>query len=477
MRTVRDGSEVVVRPPFERWEGLVAPIRRDGMRRELLDAAYRYSTEIGLDAPIPDSSAPVIVCGHQAEMQHPGISVKSAAASVLAVRIGGAAVNVVVDTDSADRFGARVPSGDGDVMDVPLLEAGSALAAGYVAVPDEAAMGAWLGAIERAVGATGSFATGVAEFATGALRERGSATSLADWATRARRRFERLPDGGSVVLELPVSRIMETAAWAHFIQGVVEGSERFVAAYNDALAAFRVRHRTRSAAQPFPDLTCDDSGECEAPFWLLDGGERRPVTFGGMADASAAHIAPKAVTLSLFLRSYLADLAIHGTGGDRYDEVTDEVASGVGLEPLAARVCATADVLFGWSMDPGSTRERSEVLQDLDRVRHHPETWVSSPLLGEDVRMEARSLLEEKSRLVADIGAPGADRKAMGLGIKEVNARIASMLDPVLVSLEQELGRIDERVALVERLDARTFSYPVFDPIELAAFFARAFAE
>ena len=49
-------------------------------------------------------------------------------------------------------------------------------------------------------------------------------------------------------------------------------------------------------------------------------------------------LAPKAVTLTLFARVFLADLFLHGVGGARYDEVTDGIMRRMyGIEPPGSR--------------------------------------------------------------------------------------------------------------------------------------------
>ena len=74
-------------------------------------------------------------------------------------------------------------------------------------------------------------------------------------------------------LEAAVSEIARGSAFYAFAAHLALDAERFHAAYNGALRAHRERSRTRSPAQPFPDLA--ESAEqlrCRDPDKRRDGG-------------------------------------------------------------------------------------------------------------------------------------------------------------------------------------------------------------
>lgn len=483
--TVSTASKVITRPPFSSWSQLVGSCREgeaalDRTRRELLDSAQRYSESIGIDTGLVPADVPVVLCGHQAEMQHPGITVKSLAASLVAARVGGVAVNVVVDTDEAGGFAACVPawgSGPG-VADIPLFDTPSNVMSGWATPPDGDSLDAWLASIHRSVATAGFPAESLCRFAGIARDALVAGDSLASWATRIRRRFEAPIEGGAIVLELPVSHILATKAWESFVAATLVDAHRFNVSYNRALADFRMRHKTRSAAQPFPDLAVDDSGRWEAPFWLIDDeGTRRAATVDELRTVPARLIAPKAVTLTLFLRSHLADLSIQGLGGERYDEVTDDVATLLGGVSLAPRVLATADVLLPWKVDGSTLRERSAVVMDLDRVRHHPEQWLDHPALDPGRAADSRALVEEKRLLVARIAEAGDEKRSIGICIKAINTELSAVLEPVTASLERELAGIETAEVHRRAVETRSFSYPMFEPAELSAFLESSLAD
>ena len=76
-------------------------------RRELLTVAAEYTgsyRDVHRPADVADWIArPIVMGGHQPELFHPGVWIKNAALDAYARRLGGTAVNLVVDTDRCAR--------------------------------------------------------------------------------------------------------------------------------------------------------------------------------------------------------------------------------------------------------------------------------------------------------------------------------------------------------------------------------------
>src|SRR5262249_26727761 len=125
----------------------------------------------------------------------------------------------------------------------------------------------------------------------------------------------------------------------------------------------RRRHGIRSRNHPVPDLARDGDW-FEAPFWAWQAGSSRrgrlfarfsdnaltlragtvvgPVLRRGPAivedwlilERTGFKVRTRALTTTLFARLLLADLFLHGIGGGKYDELTDELMRRYfGLEP------------------------------------------------------------------------------------------------------------------------------------------------
>ena len=188
---------------------------------------------------------------------------------------------------------------------------------------------------------------------------------------QARHRLEL--DWGSRTLELPQSHVCQTRPFRWFALHLLANADALRSAYNGALAGYRSAHRLRSPAQPLPDLQQTD-GWTETPFWIWkaeqprrralftrhDGGDlaltdlagwqtrmpsptanRIDAAVDGLAELEAAgvKIRTRALITTLYARLLLADSFIHGIGGAKYDQVTDQLCQsffGVELPPYVA---------------------------------------------------------------------------------------------------------------------------------------------
>ena len=273
-------------------------------------------------------------------------------------------------------------------------------------------------------------------------------------------------------------------------------ASRFSAAYNAELADYRIVNKTRSPAQPFPDLALAD-GSIELPLWLLDAAGRssvmvRPLAGGGAhlmgADgapivelpsdpaaaidvlaASGVLIAPKALALTTFVRVFACDLFIHGVGGGRYDRVTDGVCRRYYRIEPPGFVVASITMYLPLGAHIVTDDEVADARARLNRLEHNPDA-----LLGDvefdsaDEQASAVALAAEKTRLVAAIAAPDADKKALGLGIREVNAELAALLAPLREGLEAEVAALEAQLAASDILTDRTYPFCFWSPLEVA---------
>jgi hypothetical protein len=148
----------------------------------------------------------------------------------------------------------------------------------------------------------------------------------------------------------------------------------FATEYNQALREYRAFNRIRTDGRPMPDLVVSDD-VCEAPFWLDDlkaesrsrcrvkrrgnqwnlviDGDALALESGAEGWSAAANLqrfllahnsrlSPRALTLTLFMRLLIVDQFVHGVGGARYDQVTDQVIQRfIGIDPPGFSVTTT----------------------------------------------------------------------------------------------------------------------------------------
>jgi hypothetical protein len=334
-----------------------AALRRQA-RGEVIAAAKRHFAQFG--EPLPDAPPDsIIMAGHQPELFHPGVWVKSFALSGLARQHGLTPINLIVDNDTIKSTSIRVPGCD---------ESGTAH---LVSVPFDG----WSGETpweHRGVADPDVFAS-FPERVAAELRGWHYEPLLPAYWRQVRRLIREQPTMGACLaaarrdlerrwgchnLEVPVSAVCCTETFAYFACHLVAELPRFHATYNEVLAAYRSAQRIRSPGRPVPDLGSDGDW-LEAPFWGSHPGQpkrgrlfaRR--TSGGIElrvkeqrwpalpspdrdpdqaarvwqrmQADGFSIRSRALTNTLFARLVLADLFMHGIGGGKYDELTDEI--------------------------------------------------------------------------------------------------------------------------------------------------------
>lgn len=511
-------GELLEEPPYEEWSealdanlaaiggrsfdvaGLDANALRESARTELLTAASAFSERLGVpvrDQPTSGEPVPLIVTGHQPDLYHPGIWVKNFLLQRFARQHSAHALDLVVDSDGFDNVAVSAPCLTPEprrcIHYLAVGAAGSCFAT--APVPSAQHIEEFCAAVQSSLIGLSSPAparhfTDFCSHLRSALPESGN---LAELLTFARRRYE--VDAGTDYPELPVTLMSGSAAFARFIVHLAGNAPAFAAAYNAELYAYRRQSRTRSKAQPFPDLEVGER-EIELPFWRIADGVRSPVRVGIAADGgmtfatmhgaflelpsepeaavaafmeSGEVLAPKALALTMFVRMFVADLFIHGVGGGRYDRITDGVIRRFfGVEP-PAYVIASLTVYLPLGARIVEEGELSELRERINRLEHNPDAALGeAEFASADERDEAMALADEKARLVKAISLPDADKKSLGQRIREVNSKLAGIVSPMRESLESELQRLEALRQAAEILTDRTYPYCFWNPSDVA---------
>lgn len=300
---------------------------------------------------------PLIATGHQTELHHPGVWMKNAVIDRLASRTGGRAVHLAVDTDQPKHLHLRYPTS---------LDGRTPPASDPITDDETLSTAAWTGRLSapspvyatamerRFLAAEAGFGfESVAGRVLGSIRvaslEEGvlppvlvSALHELDWW-----------------LGLRYDALLATPLWEYegfllLCSELIARADEYAACYNRALAEYRAEEGITNVGRPMPDLKVAQD-VIELPLWLDDldrgtrgrlsvsrsaggwcvaiGGEKFvPDREGGFETAGQlrrflrqrnCRLAPRALTLTTFMRLLVADLFVHGIGGGRYDQVTD----------------------------------------------------------------------------------------------------------------------------------------------------------
>jgi hypothetical protein len=481
------------------WEDL-----RRQARQQVLTAARNYLQQAGEPVPAANGSS-LILAGHQPELFHPGVWVKNFALQGLTRRHGATALNLVVDTDTVKTTTLHVPA-----VTVPLLPIGESrpnrLAVSFDLSGPETPYeerpvldeGLFTSLPARARHAWG-YVPLLEDFWEEARRQAQRTPLLGERFAAARRTFERR--WGCHNLEVPVSLLCRCEPFAWFACQTLVELPRFHALYNRILESYRRRHGLRTRSHPVPDLTATGPW-LEAPFWAWTTGQARrqrllvrrgeralhlragedqwpslPLPSGGDASATVAawldledrgfKVRSRALTTTMFARLLVSDLFIHGIGGGKYDELTDElIRSFYSLEPPAFLVLSATLLLplphFRATAD--GCRQLARQYRDL---HWKPERYLAQ---AGDQDGRVRQLIDQKIDWIA---RPATTRHQRCERFRELR-RLTEALRAVLAGQERQVrerqGRCEEELAANQVLRRRDYAFCLYPEAQLRRF-------
>jgi hypothetical protein len=521
LRAPQQHGAIVAEPPLGDAEELVAANRqrlasinlhllgrpsadlRRQARHDAVATAKEYLQQAGEPAADYGDSS-LLMAGHQPELFHPGVWVKNFALNGLAKALGATPVNLIVDNDTAKATSLRIPALASPENPWPHA----------VSLPYDH----WTGEVpyeERRVSDEGLFAT-LPERARPILQEWGVVPLLrAFWAeagrqaerspllgerlVAARRAFERC--WGCHNLELPVSRLCRTEPFAWFGCHLLSDLTRFHAIYNSCVQAYRRRYGIRSRNHPVPDLAREGDW-LEAPFWAWRAGRKErgrllvrrtdtalalrvdaepwpELPAGANQDPAALvrewqrleqhgfKIRSRALTNTLFARLFLADLFIHGIGGGKYDELTDEIARRFyGQEPprylvLSATLLLPLPTFLAL---PAECRRLARELRDLS---YNPQRHLDD---AAPVSSSALDLAAEKQAWIAQPPAHKRARRERFQVLRELSQKLRTFVTDRIRTVEQEMLRCDRELQANAVLQRRDYAFTLFPEAMLRSF-------
>jgi hypothetical protein len=354
-------------------------------------------SETRAEIGVSSTDQPLVATGHQTELYHAGVWAKLALLKQVSRLVNGRAFHFAVDTDSPKHLNFRWPGRSLPITQDPSIS--SAAWTGLLSAPSAAharSLREQLAHDSAAFGyqpAGSDFLKSLADLAPAGL-------DLPGALTRSMQELDR--SLGLQHTATTVSPLLAMQGYLIFVTHLLSRAGAFAASYNRALGMFRRAHGVRTVSRPMPDLF-SSADSMETPFWLDDlasGRRLRPSVFpregafvlellsgdefvfsttvdawqsaedlGRWLKRTNHRLSPRALTLTMFLRLLIADQFVHGIGGGRYDQVTDDIiADFFQLQPPTFSV-TTATLLLPQAA--GRTRAcTSCVIQDGHQLRH-----------------------------------------------------------------------------------------------------------
>jgi hypothetical protein len=462
---------------------------------EVIESARQYLSSPSL--PVSGSER-LIVAGHQPEFFHPGVWVKNFVLAGQGRRHGRSALNLVVDNDTAKGTAIRIPVTaddprqvmaetvpfDRDEADVPYEECG---------VVDHGLFNSFP---RRLAKLTQSWGYEPLAFPTWLLLRVNAARGvpLGEAIAQTRRAWER--KWGATNLELPVSRLAGTRAFTGFVQAVLADLPRFADDYNTAIRAYREANHLRSRNHPAPELARRDCW-IEAPFWVWRADAPRRVhlfacrTEGGIelragdrvlgklpleAEAFRAvwtnlvaagwKVRPRALTLTLFTRLGFADGFIHGIGGGKYDEVTDDIIRRFfRIEPPGYAV-VSATIRLPIRRFPATADDLHRAERLVRDLEWNPQVFAEAP-------ERFPELVADKATLITDEPGSHADRRVWFRQLQTVTRDLRPAVADRRENAVRDVVRLRDELTANDVLASREYAWPLFPEAVLRNAFTR----
>lgn len=467
-----DGG-LLTEPPLADYDRLISENRkRLGGLAGPCGTAFRAKARAELLGHLADSGKPLLMAGHQPELFHPGVWAKNFVLAGQAKRLGAEAVNLIVDNDTFKTRALTLPRAAPDAHGVELETVPFDVSAPELpyeeAYPrDWAAVTSWPDRL-RPITDTWDFQPLIYSVWPRVISCLKTGFSFTRAFVGARKNLEIKWGGGTS--EIAVSQVAGHQSFGVFARCLMADADRFAAVYNAAIADYRRDNGIKSKNHPAPEL--QRSGDLvEAPLWIWRtddpvrhrvyvrrradsleiwaGTDQLAATLSGATaccgaiSAAGWKLRPRALTLTLYSRLALADLFIHGIGGGKYDEVTDEIIRRYfGIEPPAyAVVSATIRLpLARFNADAEALRTQQRLIRNL--------TW--NPQYFDEARRAAPALAEAKWEIAKD---RPADKKARREWFRKL-AELTTQMRPSTARLSATAA--EQLTAITAELDANS---------------------
>lgn len=465
-------------------------------------------------------SIPIILTGHEPIFYHPGIWIKNHLAYHLAESLKGISINLVVDSDSCTAGFMYVPcfsKESASIQKVSFVEGKETQAYEEISFEMVEVIEHFKDKVDALlrknnhddVKATVKnmqimFDCFIHQMRHAYLQGCKDMTGL---FTSARKGMENA--FGIKNLEIPVSLMCNTKGFYSFFLHILYNARQFAEIHNEKLNDYRNIHAISSKANPVPDLEIHDT-LVELPFWIWEkGGTRNKcyarydagsiiVTNGNQMEwalkkdeepqkiisrlrsleSQPSHtikLRPRAITLTMFSRLFLSDVFIHGTGGSRYDVITNGIMKDF-LHINPPKYITTTTTLFLPVKTQDIDAKTFPALQkELNDMRTNPERHASGKTRQHPLFLK---MVEEKRALIERMrGSDKEKRSQLFHQIKELNASMFKQITNELGNGQKKLAAIKEKMACNEVVKCREYPMGIFPFNALHDHFANVFSE
>jgi hypothetical protein len=402
--------------------------------------------------------------------------VKNFALNGLARRHGLVPLNLIADNDAAKSTSLRFPVlGDPDAVhlrSVPFDRFDGRAPYEDRRVQDESLFRTFVERTER-IWRHWGFTSMLPEVWADVLHQYKRTPLLGECLAAARRAWERRWDCHN--LELPLSRLCDSEAFAGLVRHLLNDLPRFHAIYNESLHEYRRLHGVRDRSRPVPDLA-REGDRFEIPFWALRPGDKRRERLAlrqGESVPAGVRLRTRALMTTLFARLCLGDGFIHGIGGGKYDEVTDAIIERwLGLRPPRFFVL-TATLRLPLPAFPTRPNDVRTVAQRVRDLVWNPQRHLAADAMTDS---SVRQLVVEKESRIREEPRGKAERSTRYQSLRLITEALRAWVGKQVELAQADYHRRAAEWSANRKLLRRDFAWCLF-PRDMLSAFCRRFLE
>ncbi|GIW82439.1 MAG: hypothetical protein KatS3mg105_4246 [Gemmatales bacterium] len=514
LQAPRENGAVLIEPPLSQAAGLLAHNRAlfetaynkfwsrswSELRREARQGLLSGDRPSAVSTPGSGATDLILMAGHQPELFHPGVWLKNFVLFGLARQLGATPVNLVVDSDIVKTTSIRVPipsernlvasrfiEFDEPTTERPFEEA---------EVRNEELFRTFPRRVQESLAAW-SIEPCVTTYWNEVLRAAEHSQLLGERLAAGRRSLE--VRWGCHNLEIPVSDLCQKISFVRFVYEILGNLARFREIYNDCIREYRRRHRVRSRSHPAPELSARNEW-LEAPFWVWrkrvgqrqavwtrqndDGFEiqvgddtdlrirfARQVSDKQLLgewrqlDERGIRFRTRALTTTLYVRLFLADLFLHGIGGAKYDELTDDIIRRFWELPAPAYLAVSGTLRLPLPGYAANEYDRQRLLRLLHDLRCNPQRHLPSA-----IPESAKRLAAEKAAWVARQAKNRTQSRERFRKLKELTRALEPFVADRKSKINEELASIEEQLRANHLVNRRDYAFCLFPEAQLKEF-------
>jgi hypothetical protein len=418
-------------------------------------------------------SGPVILTGHQAGFDHAGVFAKTIAVEALAAHLGGTGVFLTVDSDLPKTTQMRVPFARRGQVRRGIVQIPGCDPELPVEWQPPVARSRWREFFDRIAELVAADDTLLPTYTEGFFDDPAKSLDLLAAIGRGQVRVGGLL-GLKAARDISTSQLSRTPEFRAFVAHLMLRAEQFAHQYNQAQQAYRARHRVRSRRQPVPRLVIDGE-RVELPFWISQEGRARQrllvadrgdhvVLFadytsigrestarlsnaanlaeGFRFESKGWHLRPRALSLSAFTRLFVSDLFVHGIGGAKYDEMTQDFIRrffGVDLPPAC---CVTATAYLPLPQFDVTPADLAAIRHARRDMHFNPQRHV--PDLPRDLLQCRAGLIEQSKKLRNENRFDRAARRRTFQEIRSINHELLRCDMQRVMEFEKQWRRMEQ---------------------------------